>query len=351
MRSYAVIGCGAIGGYYGACLQRAGHAVHFLLHRDFAHVRRFGLTIESKAGNFRLDRVQAYQRPEDIPACDCVMIALKATENVLLGDILAAVRRNDTGAILLMQNGLNQEARIAAWIGSTPLVSGLCFVCSVKTGPGHIRHLDYGDVTLAEYRPDRTPAGTTAWMRRIGADFQRAGIPVRFARDVWSARWRKLMWNIPFSGLTALLHANTQELLACPVTASLVRDIMREVMRGARACGASIPSGFDRRLMRNTQRMVPYLPSLALDRQRGRPMEVEAIFGEPWRAAQRAGEDLPLLGLLYRTLSFVDTQIRMGLQEPSRVVSKRTGGLPPFRVSTLTTIRAKKARPGSRVQR
>ena len=75
--SYAIIGTGAIGGYYGACLQRAGNQVHFLLHSDYQHVKENGLIIESPKGNFTLPRVQAYQDARRMPASDVVIVTLK----------------------------------------------------------------------------------------------------------------------------------------------------------------------------------------------------------------------------------------------------------------------------------
>jgi 2-dehydropantoate 2-reductase len=114
------------------------------------------------------------------------------------------------------------------------------------------------------------------------------------------------MWNIPFSGLTTLLQADTKRLLACPATERLARDLLREVMRGARACGATVPAGFDEKMMEDTRRMIPYEPSMSIDRRKKRPMEVEAMFGEPWRTAKAAGEDLARIGTFYRQLSFLN---------------------------------------------
>ncbi len=307
MRSYAIIGCGGIGGYYGGLLQRAGHPTCFLLRSDWAHVRRHGLDIRSKNGNFRLRPVRACRRPEDMPPCDVAIVALKATENARLSAVLPPWVSERPCTVVLLQNGLNQEAHVAAAAPRSRVIGGLCFVCSIKAGPGLIRHLDYGRVALADYRPDRRP-GVSSALRRVATDFERAGIPVACAPDLYAARWHKLMWNIPFNGLSALLLSDTRQLLALPETAELCRELMRETARGARACGAPIRPGFANAMMADTAVMKPYATSMLLDRKRKRPMEVDAIYGEPLRDAARHGCRLPRMDMLYRQLVWLDSR-------------------------------------------
>ena len=98
-RRYAIIGTGALGGFYGARLQRAGCDVHFLLHSDYEHVRQHGLVIESKDGDFVLPRINAYRDARDMPACDVIIVALKAIQNHLLPSLLPR-----DGVVTLMQN-------------------------------------------------------------------------------------------------------------------------------------------------------------------------------------------------------------------------------------------------------
>src|SRR3990172_4144873 len=147
--SYAVIGTGAVGGYYGSVLQRSGKEVHFLLHSDYDHVKRHGLTISSWQGDFALPRVNAYDRPQAMPRCDVIIVALKATTNGILPQILPHVV-NEKGIVLLLQNGYGQEEKIAAIDGVKTVLAGLCFICTTKTGPGTICHQDYGSIILAQ---------------------------------------------------------------------------------------------------------------------------------------------------------------------------------------------------------
>ena len=189
-KQIAVIGTDAVGGYYGGLLQRAGFNLHFLLHSDYDHVRRNGLVIDSPNGNFQLLEVNAYADPRRMPRCDLVVVALKTTENHLLFEILPHVAKED-GMVLTLQNGLGSEGEVAEIAGVGRVVGGLCFLCSSKVAPGHIRHLDYGLVTLGEYRADGRPGGITPRLEELGAAMQSAGISIKLIKDLPLARWKK----------------------------------------------------------------------------------------------------------------------------------------------------------------
>ncbi|MGH8000838.1 MAG: 2-dehydropantoate 2-reductase N-terminal domain-containing protein, partial [Brasilonema sp.] len=94
-RTYAILGTGALGGFYGARLQKAGSNVHFLLRSDYEHVSKNGLTIESVDGDFSLPQVNVYCDVEKIPRCDVVVIALKTTQNHLLPNLLPPVVKDE----------------------------------------------------------------------------------------------------------------------------------------------------------------------------------------------------------------------------------------------------------------
>ena len=302
-RSYAIVGTGALGGFYGARLQRAGCELHYLLHSDYEHVRQHGLICESPDGDFTLPKVNAYSDVREMPKCDVVCVCLKTTQNHLLPQLLPPLVKDD-GVVLVMQNGLGVEEEVAKIVGARHVVGGLCFLCSNKAGPGHIRHLGYTLVALAEL----TTRGISERMRAIADDLQRAQVEIELAEDLAVVRWQKLVWNIPYNGLSVVLDATTTELMANPHTRQLVEDIMWEVVGDARACGAAVPDEIVAKMLANTDKMTPYRTSMKIDYDERRPLEVEAIFGNPLRAVQRAGGESPLLGQLYRQLKFLDAR-------------------------------------------
>lgn len=304
-RSYAILGTGALGGFYGARLQRAGREVHFLLHSEYDHVAAHGLRVESKDGDFHLPRVHAYRRVEDMPRCDVAVVAWKTLQNHLLPRLLPPVLAED-GAVLVLQNGLGAEEAAAQAAPGHRVFGGLCFICSNRAGPGHVRHLDYGAVRMAEHSPEQRPLGSSPLLEGLADDFRAAGIEVTVSEDLVQARWEKLVWNVPYNGLTVVLGADTRELMASPDSLALVEGLMREVLAGAAACGRQIPEAFVGTMLDMTRAMTPYRPSMKIDHDERRPMEVEAIHGEPLRRAAARGVDLPLLRALYHQLRFID---------------------------------------------
>ena len=304
-RTYAVIGAGAVGAFYGARLQRAGFEVHFLLHSDYEHVRLHGLTVQSTEGDIILPKVNAYADARAMPRCDAALITLKATRNHILPDILPRVLK-DSGCALLFQNGLGVEERIAAMVENKPVLGGLCFVRSNKVGPGLISHTGSGYIILGQYFPGPAPADIPPLCKAIASDFESAGLIVKPAADLQVARWQKLVWNIPYNGLSVVLNALTDRIMKNPDTRALVMTLMSEVAAGAAACGHPIPSSFVREMFGYTEAMEPYITSMKLDFERKRPMEVEAIYGNALRAGKNAGAPMPCIEMLYQQLKFLD---------------------------------------------
>lgn len=304
-RKYAILGTGALGGFYGAKLQQAGCDVHFLLKSDYEHVSKSGLFIESKDGDFILPQVNAYNDVEQMPQCDVVIVALKTTQNYLLPKLLPTLVK-DSGVVLVLQNGLGVEEEIFQIVRNVQVIGGLCFLCSNKVEAGHIRHLDYGKITLGEYTPEYDPAPITERIQQIANDFQAAGIPIELATDLLLARWQKLVWNIPYNGLSVVLNARTDELMRDPSTRILVEQLMNEVAAGAKSSGRVIPDSFIQTMLNYTVNMKPYRTSMKIDYDQGRPLEVEAIFGNPLRKAQAAGINLPQINCMYHQLKFLN---------------------------------------------
>jgi len=301
MKSFAIIGTGAVGGYYGGLLQKGGLDVHFLLHNDYEYVKQNGLTVDSVNGDFRLPQVNAYNDPQKMPHCDVVIVSLKTTANRHLKNILPYVLKED-GVVLTLQNGLGPEEEIAAIVGPERVFGGLCFLCSNKIGPGHIHHVDYGLITPGEYRADGLPAGITPRLEQLGAAMQSAGLSIQLIEDLPLARWKKLVWNIPFNGLSVTKNCLTDVLMNNPEILALCRTLMEEVAAASAACARPIEPAFIEKMMSYTERMAPYAPSMKLDFDRENPMEVEAIYGNPVRAAKAAGVSMPETEKLYREL-------------------------------------------------
>lgn len=297
---YSIIGTGGIGGYYGGCLARAGKEVHFLLHKDYNFVREHGLQVNSCRGDFHLDGVNAYDNSADMPASDVVIVALKSINNPLLKDLLPPLLKPDT-LVLLIENGIGVEAQVQAMFPQALLAAGLAFICTVKTGPGVVHHQDLGKLTIAPYTP-----GAEQRTAEVIRDFTEAGVKAVTA-EYLEARWKKQVWNMPFNGMTVALNTSTDALMANPSTAALLRAQMLEVIAAARALGVkNIDENFADLMLEMTAGMKPYAPSMKLDHDFGRPMEIGAIYTEALRQAREAGCPMPRLEMLEAQLRFIE---------------------------------------------
>lgn len=295
-KSVAVVGAGALGGYYGAKLARAGVDVRFLMRADLEVVRANGLRVVEHGEEWRL-AAQACASTAEIGPVDLVMIGLKTTANAQLDELIPPLL--DGGTVLLsLQNGLGNEELLARRWGAERVLGGLCFVCLNRIAPGVIEHYGHGTLSLGEY--GRAPMERT---RALGALFSAAGVETHVVENLITERWRKLVWNIPFNGLSIATGGRTcDELLANAGMQMQVRALMAETIAAAGALGHEIPESFIDYQIERTYPMGPYKPSSMIDWKLGREVEVESIWGEPWRQGSAAGAELPRLELLYRLL-------------------------------------------------
>lgn len=305
MTSYAIIGTGALGGYYGVCLAQAGHDVHFLCHRDGRHIREKGLIMESVGRSITFLRAKAYDHPEDMPPCDVAVIALKTTANHLLPELLPPVIKPG-GVVLAMQNGWDVERDAADAAPGALTLGGLCFLCANKIGPGYIQHLDYGNVMLGWH--DKTGSRETArrQLEAISQDLRSAHIGVDISDNLRLSRWKKLVWNIPYNGLSVVHRTTTDIIMADPQQRAEVEALMKEVQQLAAGCGCEIEDAFIQKMLDDTVKMKPYKTSMLLDFEAGRPMEINAMYERPLRAGEAAGVKAPTIATLLKKLQELD---------------------------------------------
>jgi len=301
---YAVIGTGALGGYYGARLAQSGQEVHFLCHRDGPWVREKGLVVESMGRSMLFVPARAYDRVGDMPPCDVVIVALKTTANDALPALLPPVLKPD-GIVLVMQNGWAVERDAAAAAPGHLVLGGLCFLCANKIGPGHIVHLDYGDVLLGWHNEVGAAAEAATWLERVAGDLRSAQIPTEIAPDLRLARWKKLVWNIPYNGLSVVHRTTTDVIMNTPHLRAEVVTLMREVQQLAAATGCIIEDAFIQKMLDDTARMKPYKTSMRLDFDAGKLMEINAMYERPLLEGHRSGVSAPHIQALWKRLAEV----------------------------------------------
>ena len=302
--TYAVIGTGAIGGYYGAMMARSGQEMHFLLHSDYDEVKKHGLRVKSCDGDFSLPHVNAYCSTKEMPPADVVMVCLKSTRNHLLRELLPPLLHEQT-IVVLIQNGIGVEADVEQMFPGIQLVAGLAFICSAKTEPGCVDHQCYGSINFGNYS-----CRNEERFQQMVADFRAAGVKAGVV-EYHEARWRKAVWNMPFNGMTVALNTQTDCLLKHPSTRALIREQMMEVIGVANALGISgIDASFADKMIQTTDEMTPYSPSMKLDFDFHRPMEIDYLYTRPIAIAHEAGLRMPKLEMLEAELRFLEHRLR-----------------------------------------
>ena len=307
-KKIAVIGAGAVGGYYGARLAEAGHEVHFLVRRDYHAVTANGLKVTSPDGDFVLTNPHIAKNNEDIGSAEWVICALKSSA---LRDAHKLVQPciGPGTRILVLMNGLGLEEHFAGWFGAGRVFGGLAFTCINRGKPGYIHHLAYGTITIGHFQdsPAELETGLSLW----------SGSKVRVlpAISLLRARWEKLCWNIPFSGMcVAAGGITTDRILSDKALQAAALNLMEEVIMAGNADlkfhgenlridrDAMIDSMFTR-----TSTMGAYRPSTMIDYLEGKAMEIEYMFAEPLHRAESLGLPVPYLTLLTALLRSLNT--------------------------------------------
>jgi 2-dehydropantoate 2-reductase len=316
-----VVGCGALGSYYGAKLARDGQATHFLLRSDYDSVRRKGVRVRSPEGDFQA-HPRCARAPQEMGVCDLVLIGLKTTANDQFRTLLPPLVGENT-AVLTLQNGLGNEAALATLFGAEKVLGGLCFVCLNRTEPGVVHHLAHGTIVMGEYQ--RWPEPRT---HDLASLFRHAGVPCKVTDNLERAHWEKLVWNIPFNGLGVASAAGYEVLTAFPSALrvprpagpclgtdglladrrweQLVGELMREIINAANALGFNLPESLAEKQIERTRAMGAYQASTLIDFARGQPLELESMFLEPLRRAEQAGVAMPRLAALCAVLKALD---------------------------------------------
>ena len=280
---------------------------------DLETVRVRGLTLRStETAMVHLPTVAAYATTEEIGPVDIVLIAVKTTSNDALKTLIPPLLHENT-VLITLQNGMGNEALLARQFGADRVMGALCFVCLNRVASGVIEHYGHGTISIGEF--DGPPRSRT---HAFVSALRESGLDAVAVENLLSERWRKLVWNIPFNGVTiAAGGITTADILADAGLTQLIRGLMRETMEIAAANGHPIPQSYADFQIERTPPMGAYKPSSLLDFQAGRPVEVEAIWGEPYRLGCAVKVNAGRLETLYFLLKTVtEAQLKRGTTPP-----------------------------------
>ena len=298
---FAIVGSGAVGGYYGAKLARAGHAVAFLARgAHLAAMRERGLRVEGPLGDFTLP-VEATDDPSGVGAVDVVVLAVKTYDNDTALPMLRPLVGEGT-TVLTLQNGVDSVDEVAAVVGRAAVVGGATYIATAVARPGLIvqtgthRRIVFGEVF-------GNPPRLTPRVERLAEALLGADIQAEPAADARVPLWDKFVYLAPFAGFSGASRLPAGPIWGDPFTRERFLAAVHEVAQVARAEGVSLGGDL-------LDRIVGYMDavpgtmraSLLIDLAQGKRIEVEALQGSVVRRGRALGVPTPVMGTLYALL-------------------------------------------------
>lgn len=297
-----VFGAGAVGSFYGGLLARGGQDVHFVARgAQLEALRTRGLHISSLSlGEIDVPPLSATSRAAEIGIADLVLVSVKAHQTAAILDDLASVTGEQT-VLMALQNGVEADEVLASRFGAERVISAAVYVGATLEQPGLVHHVAAGTLIIGEPGISTTPR-----LDRIRDALASTGLPVRISEDIDRQRWHKLTWNASFNAVSALTLKSSQDLLARAETRELLLGVMREVVAVAAAIGVKLGERDIEQLVAATEKAAPIRTSMLVDRERGRPLETDALVGVVIRKGRAAGVPTPLASALYALLTAID---------------------------------------------
>lgn len=298
----AILGSGAVGGYYGAKLARAGHDVTFIARGAHLHaIRERGLEIRSPMlGDFTV-QAGAEEDTVAVGPVDLVIVAVKAYDNVTALPMIRPMLGPAT-TVLTLQNGVDSVTEVAAIAGEDRTLGGTTYIATALGGPGVIeqtgthRRVVFGEVFGALPR-------VTDRVRAIHEAMVAADIQAETAADGRVPIWEKFIFLVSLAGFTGATRLPIGPVWADPFIRQQFLNGCREIEAVARAEG--VPVAADR--IQQIEAYIGSIPgtmrsSLLIDLAQGKKIEVEALQGSVVRRAARAGVPAPIMSTLYAVL-------------------------------------------------
>jgi len=298
---FAILGSGAVGGYFGARLARTGHDVTFIArgaHRDA--IRERGLQVRSATlGDFTA-KAPAESDTTRVGPVDVVVVAVKAYDNDTAFPMIPPLVGPDT-VILTLQNGVDNVDQLAAIVGESRVLGGTTYVATALEAPGLIvqtgvhRSIIFGEVFGAR--------GLTPRVQAIADVMAPADIQVTAVPDARTPLWDKFVYLVPFSGFTGAARLPIGYIWTFPHVREMFYAAAREVAAIAAAEGVTLsPNRFEALEEYMTNLPPATRSSLLIDLEQGKRIEVEALQGAAMRRAAAHGVPAPIVSTLYAAL-------------------------------------------------
>jgi 2-dehydropantoate 2-reductase len=296
----AVVGAGAVGGYFGGMFARAGAPIVFIGRKHFADaVNSKGLFLDKSDGQERI-RAKATTEFSAVGDCSLILFCVKANDTSATAKQMAPFLRPDA-TVVCLQNGVDNAHQVRA-VANVAAVPAVVYVAVSMPESGRVKHLARGDLIIGP------PSERT---KELADLFIRAGIPCRISDNIEGELWLKLLRNCALNAISALGHVRYGQIVQNPDAKKLMEHIVDEVLAVARAAGIVLPGVDDRQsgmaaAMDLATQMSDAFSSTAQDLNRGRPTEIDALNGYISRRGAELGVAVPVNHALFTLVKLAE---------------------------------------------
>ena len=301
----AVMGAGAVGGYFGARLAAASNNVAFMargLH--LAALQQEGLTLDSPQGNLHIRDALFTDDPAQVGVVDLVLFCVKSYDTEETAAKLTPLIGNRT-LILSLQNGVDNADKIARRWGDQRTLAGVVYIGSHLLQPGTIKHSSGGKIVFGEL--DGQVHETTQAVERVLSSAQ---IPCEVSRAIRNIQWRKLLWNAPFCAISCLTRATVREIVESDSLTKLALDCMAEVREAAKTRTIDLDRSLFDETLKFSKGLGDFKPSMLQDLEAGKRLEYEAFNGIVVELLRQTGKKAPTNQVFYGALKYLDKKIQ-----------------------------------------
>lgn len=302
----AIIGTGAVGGYFGGKMVQAGYDVSFLARgENLIALQKNGLIVKSIKGDFKISKIKATNNIKEIGKVDLIILGVKAWQISEVANDLNAIMKDET-TILPLQNGVLAIEELNKNINKKHILGGLCRIISMMEAPGIINHIgveptiEFGEVDNKQ----------TEQLTKIKEIFDKSGIKSKISEDIQSDLWKKFI-AICVSGLLAVSKTTYGELREIKETRQMMIDLLTEIYTLSQKIGIKIESDF----VDKTVSFIDSFPygstsSLTRDVLEGKPSEIEYQNGTVVRLGLKYEVDTPINRFVYNTILPMELKAR-----------------------------------------
>src|SRR5579859_1342314 len=311
----AIVGAGAVGGYFGGMLARAGAPVIMIGRPTFVEAaRKNGLFLDTLQFKEAV-HVEASTELQAVRGADVVLFCVKTTDTESTARALVPLLSSST-TLVSLQNGVDNAEKIRTT--GIDALSSVVYVAASVPEPARVKHVGRGDLVVGP-RNART--------ENFAALFERAGVSCRISDNIDGELWTKLIWNCALNAISALGRAKYGQIAASEDARKVVEDVVNEVLGVAAAAHIRLPgvedikAGVDGALKIATQ-MAGALSSTAQDLLRGKRTEIDSLNGYIARRGAELGVPTPVNHALYALVKLAEQSNEIAAQKSGAAATK-----------------------------